>query len=416
MDIRDSQLAMAMVYGVLRWRGYLDSILAKFASHPLTKMKPLTREALRLGLFQILFLDRVPDSAAINETVKALKSTRQPKWIYGFVNGVLRNILRQKESLSLSEEEASRLSHPDWLVKRWQEIYGKDRAAKICLANNAQPSLCLRVNTRKITVQSFLAFLEKEGITCVPGKYGPATVVLPEYRGPVSSIPGYAEGLFLVQDEGAQLIAPLLGPFTTGRYLDGCAGLGGKSLTLAQELPEEAVLVAVEPSERRIALLRENMQRLQAHHIKVHQETLQRFAAQHKEKYQGILLDVPCSGLGVIRRHPEIRWSRTPADLKRYQAQQLELLQTAARLLDENGILVYATCSIDPLENDAVIESFLKNNSEFLRTDCRETLPPQAHCLVDQHGFLRTAPDMEIDGFFAARMKKERKGSKAQAK
>lgn len=407
IESRDVQLVMAMVFGVFRWRGYLDSIISKFSSHPLAKMKPPAREALRLGLFQIIFLDRVPESAAINETVNALKAARQPKWICGFVNGVLRAIVRQKHALPLPGDAAALLSHPAWMVERWQSLYGINRVGQICAANNSRPRLSLRVNTKKISVSNFIAFLEKNDVVSVPGKYAPAAVVLPDYRGPITAIPGYNEGLFWVQDEGAQLIPMLLAPFTAGAYLDGCAGLGGKSLVLARELQPDASLVAVEPSEKRVELLRENMNRVDARAIKIYQETLQQYASGHRNTFSGVLLDVPCSGTGVIKRHPEIRWSRNKEDLARYNSLQLELLSSAAGLVGEAGLLVYATCSIDKMENDEVVGAFLESHPEFCRTNCCEALPEKAHCLVDENGFFRTLPDDCLDGFFAARLRKQ---------
>ena len=416
-DRRDYSLTMALVYGVLRWRGYLDWLLTDYSRHPLDKMKSRTRQALRVGLYQLLFMDRVPAAAALNETVKALKSAGQPGWLIGFVNGLLRNLSRRRPELPAPGQvdaalpAAAALSHPDWLFERWQKRYGRNQALAICRQNNSQPPLSLRVNTKLTTVAQFIKNLSQAGLAAQPGFFAPAAVRLTEYSGPVAQIPGYAEGCFQVQDEAAQLVAGLLLPLRPGQsYLDGCAGLGGKTSQLAEMLPAgdpPARLLAVEPNERRLRLLKENLARLQlaapVHIFHTGLETLRDQPGQ----FAGILLDVPCSGLGVIRRHPDIRWSRQPADLGRYRQKQLALLGLAAPLAAPGGIVVYATCSMEPEENEEVVLGFLAAHPEFALTDGKNFLPPAAAELVDGQGFLRTVPDERgLDGFFAARLVK----------
>jgi len=404
---RDAALVMAMVYGVLRWQGYLDGIIAALASHPLARMKPLTLAALRVGLYQLLFLDRVPASAAINETVQALSLARQPKWLTGFVNGLLRNAARRRDTLPAPDGAAAMASHPAWLVARWQQLFGRARTELLCSANNALPSLVLRVNSGRVAMADFLALLGERGIAALPGLFAPEAVRLPDFRGSVAELPGYGEGLFQVQDEAAQLVPLLLAPFRAGRYLDGCAGLGGKALHLAQLLPSGAELTAVEPSARRGGLLGENLQRQGMSGVIFFASTLEEFAAQGPGRFRGILLDAPCSGLGVIRRQPDIRWSRSMEELRRQQFRQSVLLAVAADLLEEGGILLYATCSLDPMENDEVVAAFLQGRPDFALTSAREYLPESARVLCDAEGFFRTSPEQGVDGFFAARMRKK---------
>ena len=403
-DPRDRQLVMALVYGVVRWQGYLDAIIQKFSRHPLRTMKPLTVTALRVGLYQLVFLDRIPESAAINETIQALKSARQPKWLTGFVNGVLRAMVRQRAALPVPDETAAVLSHPAWLVARWETLFGQERARQICWINNTQPVLVVRVNSRRITTDDWLILLREKGIECERGLFAPEAVRITNFQGTVTALPGYGEGFFVVQDEAAQLVTPLLAPFITASYLDGCAGLGGKTLHLAQLLPEGARLVAVEPSLKRQALLRDNLQRLGGPEMEIQGGTLQEFAKRRQGGFAGVLVDAPCSGLGVIRRQPDIRWQRSLEALQVYQARQRELLAAAAGLVEKGGVLVYATCSIDPLENDEVIGAFIDEHSEFLITPAQEYLPHAAREFCDGKGFLKTTPEQGLDGFFAARM------------
>jgi 16S rRNA (cytosine967-C5)-methyltransferase len=403
----------------LRQRGYLDWVLADFSSHPLKKMKPLVLNGLRIGLYQLLFMDRIPDSAAINETVEALKAARQPRWLLGFVNGLLRNIARRKENLPDPEQENTSLpdiaglNHPQWLINRWVERYGKKTAVAICRSNNVVPPLCLRVNTAATNIDSFLDSLNEANIAAKPGFFAPEAIILHDYRGPIAEIPGYEAGLFQVQDEAAQLISMLLSPMEAGKtYLDGCAGLGGKTSHLAQMAAVAApgarpvLITAVEPSSLRIERLRDNLDRLKlAESVTVVEGRLEHLQPSLAGTFTGALIDAPCSGLGVVRRHPDIRWSRTEEDMHRYQQMQLSLLDRASALLGPAGILVYATCSMEPEENDAVVEKFLAAHTDFSLTDCRDHLPASAVGLVDEQGFFRTVPDKEgLGGFFAARL------------
>ncbi|MHB8788542.1 MAG: 16S rRNA (cytosine(967)-C(5))-methyltransferase RsmB [Desulfobulbaceae bacterium] len=406
----DRQLAVMLVLGVLRQMQYLDLIIADFSRVPLVKMKPLTLMALRVGVYQLLFLERIPDSAAVNESVRVLREERQPSWLVNFVNGVLRAIARNKDGLPGPEEPDAQgvltLNHPEWLVQRWQAAYGLEQTALICRANNREPSLTLRVNTRRTTVEELSGMLEAHGCGVRPGRFAPASLVLDQFSGPVTGLPGYGEGLFHVQDEAAQLVTLLLAPMTPGqRYLDACAGLGGKTCHLAQLLPEGAELQAVEPSAHRLRMLTQNLQRLRlAGLVRQFPGRLEDFAAAQPGLYNRILVDAPCSGTGVIGRHPDIRWNRKPADLKVYQRQQLALLELARTLLAPDGVLVYATCSLEPEENQQVIAAFLQRHAEFTAADCREFLPAPAGELVDASGYFCPTPAQGVDGFFAARL------------
>ncbi|MDH5298225.1 MAG: 16S rRNA (cytosine(967)-C(5))-methyltransferase RsmB [Desulfobulbaceae bacterium] len=412
-DQRDRQLVWSLVLGVIRWQRYLDWVVARFSQHSLAKMKPRTLQALRVGIFQLLFFDRVPAAAAINETVGALKNAGQPKWLTGFVNGLLRNVDRQRATLpglhGSGDEMAPaiRFSHPDWLVARWQKRYGGPRAEAILRVNNKMSPLTLRLETDLVQVDDFISMLGESGVAAERGRFAPAAVRIDDWRGVVTELPGYGEGWFQVQDEAAQLVTLLLAPFGEGRYLDGCAGLGGKTTHLARLLPPAAQVVAVDPSPRRVALLKENLARLQLQAgVEVVAGELASLYGQ-EQSFAGILIDAPCSGLGVTRRHPDIRWNRTEEELARYQETQRALLAAAAPLLRPGGVLVYATCSMEPEEDDQVVEHFLAAHPDFALTDARPSLPAAAAGLVDEAGLLRTAPDLhDLDGFFAARLVK----------
>ena len=408
IEPRDRQLVKALVFGVLRNLNSLDFILKKFSKHPLAKMQPTALQALRTGLYQLLFMDRIPASAALNETIKALKDQHHPKWLTGFVNGLLRNAARQQDDIikTLNRDDLPltvRCNHPDWLLERWLARFGKNETLHICQANNQPAGLCLRINRNKIARETFLEELQQHNIMFRPGLV-PEAVWLNE-SGAVDSLPGYKDGWFSVQDETAQLITYLLAPFNKANYLDACAGLGGKTMTLAQMAPVGSQIWAVEPQGMRQKLLQENLQRLGLQQINCFTGTLAEFSQKRERHFEAILLDAPCSGLGVTGRHPDIRWNRQPKDLPRFQELQLALLQTATKLLTPGGVLVYATCSMEPEENEEVIKLFLQGHPNFMLSNAKNHLPVSLKSWVNKDEFLRTKPGIDgTDGFFAARL------------
>jgi 16S rRNA (cytosine967-C5)-methyltransferase len=406
----DRQLAVMLVMGVLQRQQYLDTILSRFSKTPLRKMKPLTLAAMRIGIYQLCFLDRIPDSAAVNETVHALKKSRQPGWLLKFANGTLRAIAREKQTLSQPEtagpDNGPILEHPDWLTERWRRNFGLQKMQEICRINTLEPELCLHVNRSRTGTKELAELFARSSIASRAGKYAPDSLILPGHRGAVMALPGFNEGLFQIQDQAAQLSCLLMRPLIQGGcYLDGCAGLGGKTCSIAGLLPPEAILFAVEPDQRRTRLLADNLERQKlTAQVTIFHRNLQEFAASNPQPFDGILIDAPCSGTGVIRKQPDIRWNRHPENLAAYQAAQLSLLKTAASLLAPGGILIYATCSLEPEENEQVIEQFLASTAGFTLTNCRDFLPEGAAPLVNDNGFFKPLPAEEIEGFFAARM------------
>lgn len=410
----ERNLTMQLVYGVLRKRDFLDRALSILSSTPIRKLDPFVHQALAVGLFQIFFLTRIPESAAVNEAVNSCKAAKIHKRLHGFVNGVLRSAIRTKEELlqkaATNSKQEEILNHPDWMVKRWQEFFGKEATAEFCANNNTPPILTLRVNTTRISRPQLLEQLEADNIDALPGEYSEESIVLPDFSGSITSLPGYDSGFFQVQDEAAQIATTLLAPYIDkGNYLDGCAGLGGKTSHLLQELmPLNAHVHAVDPEPFRLQKLQENMQRLFSEPpLTVHKESLLNLSQSDLPLFDGILIDAPCSGTGVIGRHPDIRWNRQLDDLEIYQTEQLALLTHAATQLKTGGILVYATCSLEPEENSMVIQTFLQNNNEYELTDCRDILPESAHEFV-RDGFFHPLPAPSIDGFFAARLIKSK--------
>lgn len=412
----DRNLTMQLVYGVLRNRQYLDRIIELLSRTPIRKLNPFVHQATAIGLYQIFYLERIPESAAVNEAVESCRIKKIHKRLLGFVNGVLRQAIRQRERLrsqaATSEQGDTIVNHPRWLVDRWCKNFGVEETERICRINSLKPLSTLRVNSNRIDRTHFLKTLEENNILSQEGTYSPEAITLIDFHGPLHSIPGYDEGHFSVQDEAAQLVTPLLGPFTKGgTYLDGCAGLGGKTGHLLQFGEKFQFTVhAVEPDRFRSTRLRENINRVfpdrNPESLHLHQGYLHDITLSDTEQFSGILIDAPCSGTGVIGKHPDIRWNRCESDIFKNQTQQLELLSHGAQLLAPGGILVYATCSIEPEENLEVINVFLSTHKDFCLTDCSEYLPKAAHRFVQDNCF-SPLPEKGLDGFFAARLTKK---------
>lgn len=412
----DRSLAMKLVFGVLRNKGSLDFLITQLSKLKLKKLHPFVHQSLAVGLYQIFFLDSIPESAAVNEAVKSCQQAKVPKRLHGFVNGVLRNSIRNREELQkkLASQNNQFTNQPEWLLKRWQHCYGNEVAEQIIKLNQQEPSLCLRINSLKIERDEYIYRLAENSISAAEG-IGPEAVILTDYNGKIAHLPGYNEGLFQVQDSTAQLATLLMQPIKEkSQYLDCCAGLGGKTSHLIQLCsPAHSEVIAIEPEENRVRRFRENMHRLFPDlTVKLHSSTVQVFVKKNKSQFAGIFVDAPCSGTGVIRRQPDISWNRSTEDFAENQKLQLEILMAAAEMVEPGGTLVYATCSLEPEENDQVIEAFLSENSIFSLSSCRAILPAEAEKLTRslqterkiEGDVFAPLPTEHSDGFFAARL------------
>lgn len=404
-------LAMNLCFGVIRNRQSIDQIIRNLSSVRLKKLDPYLHQALAVGIYQLFFLDGIPESAAVNEAVKSCQKAKVAKRLHGFVNAILRNAIRKKDifEAKLKADENKVVNHPDWMVERWVNNYSETEAHRICTINGHEPLLCLRIQKSIISRDDFTKLLHDENIEYSLG-IAPESLLLPSYRGSIAQIPGFDKGLFQIQDQAAQLASHLLAPFPTGAYLDCCAGLGGKTGHILDLINDESSIVALEPEKARAIKFEENMNRLfPEKDITLLHTTIQDFTKNTDRRFAGIFVDAPCSGTGVIRRQPDIRWNREPEDFVCNQGLQLEILSCAATLLDEEGVLVYATCSIEPEEDIQVIDKFLRKNPDFRLSLCAPFLPTKAHQYIVEHGNAQVfapLPNAEIDGFFAARLVK----------
>ncbi len=402
---RDNAFILELVYGTLRNRVRLDWTLNQFSAQPVEKTDTWTRNILRLGAYQMLFLDRVPVSAAVNTATELAKEYGKKS---GYVNGLLRNLERKRASIGApdSADPVKRLSilhsHPEWLVGRWVKRFGEGATEILLRENNRPAPLVIRTNTLKTTRDQFKVSLEADGAEAAES--GHSTVGLEILSSPgLRSLSAYAKGWFMVQDEAAQLIGLLLSPRPGEAVLDACAAPGGKATHLAELMGNEGRIVALESDQDRIGRIRENSARLGITII----TPVRGDALKYREgRFDKILIDAPCSGLGVLRRHPDGRWKKNENIINERAVVQLGILRNCALLLKPGGVLVYAICTTEPEENEEVIGAFLREaRNTYSIDDPRPCLPEQARVLVDDRGFFRTYPSIPgMDGFFGVRL------------
>jgi len=410
---RDRALTVHLVQGVLRWRIRLDWILKQFVRFPFKKIDPQVLNILRLALFQILFLDRVPESAAVNEAVKQSRKMGK-KHVVKFVNGILRQICREKDRLPypLFENEPSLYasvyySYPMWLVQKWTRELGQDMALQVMKAGNEIPGLTIRANTLRTTRQALLNRLGEEGVEGRAVDFAPEGIELTHFKGAVSRLDAYKAGLFQVQGEAAQICAHLLSPGGVDVVADVCAGLGGKSTHLAELMGDRGRVLALDTSLARLRGLKQNTKRLGIGSVFPVAADVTAPLFFLRDPVRKIMVDGPCSGLGVISKHPDTKLTKKEDDIKRLAMIQKSILSRSCQALCRDGEMLYVTCTISKEENEAVVESFLRENKGMALQDLRRRIPPWGLDLVDENGFLKTFPHLHgMEGFFAALFRK----------
>ncbi|MBN1205714.1 MAG: 16S rRNA (cytosine(967)-C(5))-methyltransferase RsmB [Myxococcaceae bacterium] len=401
-DPRDTALVTELVYGTTRRQLSLDYAISRFADRKLDSMEDRVLVALRVGAYQ-LFHTRVPARAAVAETVQALKDLGVSR-AAGFVNAILRKLAALPGPPLPPESEPAehlsiRESHPRWLVERWIRHFGRERAEAMLVADNQTPPVVVRVNTAKVTREALLAQLREVGLEAQPTSVSPVGLTLPSV-GRLEDVYGYAEGLWQVQDEAAQLVGVYASFPETARVLDACAAPGGKACHQAETHEVVATdlhankLPKIEAEARRLGLT----ERLRA---VAHDATLP--LPEELGEFHAVLVDAPCSGLGTLRRHPELRYRRKEEDMGRLAALQRRILENCQEAVPPGGLLVYAVCTTEPQEGQDQVEMFLRSHPEW--TAEPPVLP--AVKLPLSQASLRTLPGPEgWDGFFAARLRR----------
>ncbi len=433
LDDRDRRFTHELVLGVLRWRGRLDHLLDQLLTRPARKLSPGVRSILRLGLYQLGEEFRAPAHAVVSESVTLCRVSGSA-WATGLVNATLRRYIRERERLAATMQGdtpaamARRLSWPIWMVATLGRVLDPDALAPFLQASNLAPPLTLRVHTEHVSRTDFLEALKAHGLDAVPGRLAPAAVVIRD-RVPVTTLPGYRHGWFSVQDEASQIVGLAVSAKTGSQVLDACAAPGGKALHLAEQVGASGTVFATDASADRLALLEESARRACPGRIhtaphtwagdpgrgQVNDPEPASPSLEHAlplpdlwpKTFDRVLVDAPCSGLGVVRRHPEIKWRRRQDDLPRYARRQQAILTHAARAVRSTGALVYSVCTMTEQETTGVVRAFLAANPDFHLEDLRHVLPPALGHLVGNDGCVRTFPHRDgCDAFFIARFRR----------
>ena len=416
-DERDRALAGEIATGTLRWQGAFDHVIKAFANRPFTKLDPEVIDILRLTLFQLLHLDRIPASAAVKDAVD-LTGKMGKRSASGLVNAVLRRVSRDRERLPLPPAPANgedrpaaiaylaaTLSHPEWLVSRWLERYGFRDTEAWERFNNSPAPLTLRANTLKTTRDELQRTLSAHGVEADAAAHAPDGLVVKSGNPLATHLD--EEGLFVVQDEASQLVALYAGARPGERVLDACASPGGKATAMAAAMDGRGVLVACDVRPRRVDLLARTVQRSGATQVRIVRADATA-APPFFVAFDRVLLDAPCSGLGTVRRDPDIKWRRTADELAVLADAQLLMVRQAASVVTPGGTLIYATCSSEPEENDAVVDRFLKLDASF-RIARPVSLHPTLEPFVGADGTFRTLPHRHgLEAFFAAMLVRDK--------
>jgi 16S rRNA (cytosine967-C5)-methyltransferase len=410
-DDRDRALMLELTAGTLRWRNELDALLQTCSTRPLADLDAEVRIVLRLGAYQLRHLDRIPAHAIVHESVEIVRALGQTG-AAGFVNAVLRALARKGGAVLLPPRPepggpkpdliaylTTSLSHPEWLVTRWMDRHGFDAAAEWCAFNNRPPDVTVRA-LPPTRADELLARLQAAGIQATPAPWVPDAIRLPP--GGLGHVPADVRPQLLVQDEASQIVAFVVGASPDERILDACAAPGGKTVVMAGAMNGRGLLVAGDHRPGRIRLLAAALRRahIAAPVVRLDATRPLPFGA----VFDRVLVDAPCSGLGTVRRDPDVKWARTAEDLAGFASAQRAMLAAAADALRPGGSLVYATCSSEPEENEQVVDAFLASRPDvFLGRADPGPVVAHGDRLVDDRGMLRTLPFRDgLDAFFAA--------------
>ncbi len=403
----DKSLLFEIVHGVTRWQGRIDWVLTGFYKGQFSKAIPNIKNALRVALYQILFLDKVPDYAAVNEAVEFVKKI-QGQAAADLTNAILRNIIRNKEAIRYPNPDEDIInylsvyySHPTWLVKRWVNRYGKDDTEKLLIANNNKPSLSIRVNNIVSKLEEVKSLLNKVELRYTSSKFVPEFIRM-NVLSNITDWEYFQKGYFSVQDESTGFPVKLLDARPGMRVLDLCAAPGGKTAFIADTMNNEGEIIALDRFESRLKILEKNLTRLKVTCVKSIVVDANEF--EDELGFDRVLVDAPCSGLGTLTKKPDLKWKRDLGDIRKIVNIQYELLKKGASLLKPEGIIVYSTCTIEPEENFEIVTKFLTENPNFQLVDVKGEFPKE---VVDGNGCIQTLPHIHgLDGSFSAKIKR----------
>jgi 16S rRNA (cytosine967-C5)-methyltransferase len=406
----DRALVHAIVYGCLRWQARLDYIINQSCPNP-ARIDLRVRLILRLALFQIDYLDRIPARAVVHSAVEMAKTNKLP-WATGFINGMLRRLTTDPRTSidwpdwnkTPDKALAVRRSFPLWLTRRWIDRWGAQEARALCDAVNQIPAVTIRANRLKSDRATLMEAIRKEARHLEPARYAPDGLVLSAFERPLPQWPAFQDGWFQVQDEAAQLVACLVAPEPGETVWDACAGLGTKTAHLAQLMCNNGTLWATDQQATKLERLQSEMQRLGVSIVR-HQpmDLMNEIPQNQMPRFDRILVDAPCTGLGVLQKNPDGKWNVSCNDLERSHHRQLAILKSVASCLRPGGFLVYSVCSMEPEENEQVVEDFLKSRDDFALSPFDRSTVWVPDTFFTSEGYLRTSPHKHgMDGFFAA--------------
>ncbi|MEG4483801.1 16S rRNA (cytosine(967)-C(5))-methyltransferase [Microcoleus sp. D2_18a_B4] len=406
----DRRLVTELVYGSVRRMRSIDFIIDKLATKKSSQQPPELRTILHLGLYQLEYLNQIPPSAAVNTTVQLAKENGF-SGLSSFVNGLLRQYIRLTDNnlnpltvtnyKSTVEHLGILHSFPEWLVKLWIEQIGETETEQLCEWFNQSPTIDLRINPLKSSIAQIETAFKSHNISTSRIPHLPQALRLNGSIGAIQNLPGYSEGWWTIQDSSAQLVTHLLAPQPGETIIDACAAPGGKTTHSAELMQDEGTIYACDKTASRLKKLKENADRLQMKSIKIHTGDSRHFP-EFVNLADRVLLDAPCSGLGTLHRRADARWHHTPENIQQQSQLQSELLANAATFVKSGGVLVYATCTIHPLENETVIRSFLDNNPHWQIEPPTIDLPVQP----SPEGWVKVWPHRHhMDGFFMVRLK-----------
>ncbi len=413
LNRKDISFVSEIVYGVTTWRLTIDEIIKLHSKIKLKKISTWILNILRMSIYQIVFLDKVPKSAAVNEGVNLAKRYGNRGSI-GFVNAILRNVDKDDYKKLFDEKDeilkiSKTTSMPIWIIEELiNEGVDKDRILNICKNSNIRPKVSIRVNNLKTNKNELKEILNKEKVVSKDGVLDDFLVL--EKVNNIENLKSFKDGLFTVQDEAAGLTALVLGPKEGEQILDACSSPGGKTTYLSEIMKNSGEIIAWDIHAHRVKLVRDNAKRLGIKIINAEENDATIYKGEYKEKFDKILLDVPCLGVGVLKRKPDIKWQKRKEDIEEIINLQYSILNTCSKYLKKGGELVYSTCSIFRKENRDIILKFLKENSDFEIEEISDILKNKAkfflNYLVDSK-FLEVYQNEETDGFFICKLSKK---------
>ena len=406
---RDKALATQLAYGTLRSQGTLDWLINRYAKKQ-KKIKPKVMDILRLGAYQVYYLDRIPDRAAVNTAVD-LSKAHYPKRVSDFVNAVLRQVSRNKKKISFDSLKKDfpkylsiKYSHPLWMTKLFLDTYGKRKAEAICKADNKVPDINIRVNTLRISVDAYEKLLKKKGYKVKRSKLCKDSMII-KPKGLITNIFGYEEGLFSIQDQSSTLVGHIINPKPGESIIDVAAAPGGKTAHMVCLMKNKGTIIACDSSGQRLSLLDSLRDRLKLKIVIPLTVDARRLHLYVKRTVNKVLVDAPCSGLGTLARRPDERWRKSEKTIHTLSQLQLEILDSVARLVKKGGELIYSVCTLTKEETEQVCEDFLAYHPEFELADISKSLPGKMRT-NSKYGIQILPHQFHSDGMFIAKFRK----------